>query len=477
MPGGVPPGQNAGVTDDDLARHLASLDRAELARRLTALARRDPQLRLALEVEVEAASGAIDVKKLKKELTAQLRVTNRSYDRRYARRYAQEADRALDVLATLLDAGHAEAVVALAEHCMKRIDTADRAIDDSGGYVGVVVDRLKALHHDACVVAGPDPGRLGARLVEWALTDDSDREWFLDAPTRYADVLGDEGLAAFRKRVEPEWDALPPAPPTPTPFGRSWDPWRFRVSFLREGLARASGSVDELVAVLSRDLSSPRQFERIAEALEAAGREREAIAWLERGDRAYAPAGDPGVRSRLLVAYLRDGQVEDALELAARAHTHAPSVRSYEELRTAAEACGEWPERRDEALDRLRGADRFGGRASAVRAQLGEGDLDGAWADATEGGCDNGTWLELADRSREHRPDDAMRVYGSLLKEALEIADDQHYAHVVDLLGRWRDTLHLHGRKRELDLQVAAIRELYARRTRLLKRLDSAGFV
>ncbi|GIU94960.1 MAG: hypothetical protein KatS3mg012_1417 [Gaiellaceae bacterium] len=360
---------------------------------------------------------------------------------------------------------------------MKRIDTADRAIDDSGGYVATVADRLKALHHDACLAARPDARALGARLGEWALTDDSDRKWFLHARMRYADVLGDEGLAAFRERVAPEWDALPSLPPTRTPFGRSWDSRRFRVTFLREGLARAGGSVDELVEVLSRDLSSPHQFERIAEALEQAGREREALAWLERGNRAYAPAGDPGVRSRLLAAYLRDGQVEDALELAARAHAQAPSVRTYAELRAAAEAAGEWPERREEALERLRRADRYGGRSSAVRAQLAEADLDGAWADATVGGCDDATWLELADASREHRPDDAARVYGRLLEDALEIADDRHYARVVDLLARWRDTLRLHGRARELDLQVAAIRELYARRPRLLKRLDGAGFV
>jgi tetratricopeptide (TPR) repeat protein len=465
------------VTDDQLARYLASLDREELVRRMTALARRDPQLRLALEAEAEAASSALDVRKLKKELTAQLRVTNRSYDRRYARRYAQQADAALDVLAALLDAGLAEQVVVLAEHCMKRIDTADRAIDDSGGYVATVADRLRTLHRDACLAARLDARALGFRLAEWALSDESDREWFLDALTRYADVLGDEGLAAFRERVEPEWDALPPLPPARTPSERSWDSRRFRITFLREGLARAGGSVDELVEVLARDLSSPRQFERIAEVLEQAGREREALAWLERGSRAYGPAGDAGVRSRLLAAYLRDGQVEDALELAARAHAQAPSLRTYEELRTAAAAAGEWAQRRDEALERLRGADRFGGRSSAVRAQLGEGDLDGAWADAGEGGCDPGTWLELADASREHRPEDAVRVYGRLVEDALEIADDRQYARVVDLLGRWRDTLRLHGRERELDLQVAAIRELYARRKRLLQRLDSAGFV
>lgn len=461
--------------DDPLARYLATLDQADLARRLHSLAQRDDALRLALTAEAEAAAGSIDVRRLKKELTAQLRVTNRSYDRRYARRYAAEADAALDVLASLLDAGHGAAVVELAEHCMKRLDTANRAIDDSGGYVRAPVERLKGIHHDACLLADPDRKKLGSRLADWALEDESDWEWFLDAPIRYADILGEDGLAAFRARVEPHWQALPPRPPSRERV-LGWEPARFRVTFLREGLARAGGSVDELIAVLAHDLSSPRQFERIADALEGAGREREALSWLERGNRVHAPSGEPALRSRIIAAYLRDGQVEDAVALAAAAHESAPSVRTYEELRTAADAQGDWPGRRPAALELLRAGERFGGRAGAVRAQLGEGDLAGAWADADEGGCDEATWLELADASRESRPDDAMRVYGSLLATALETADDRHYDRVIDLLGRWRVTLTLHGRAKELDLQVAAIRELYARRTRLLKRMDKAGF-
>ena len=90
--------------DDEVAQYLATLDHADLVRRLRLLAERDDSLRLALTAEAEAVTGSIDVRRLKKELTAQLRVTDRSYDWRYARRYAAEAEAALDVLASLLDA-------------------------------------------------------------------------------------------------------------------------------------------------------------------------------------------------------------------------------------------------------------------------------------------------------------------------------------------------------------------------------------
>jgi tetratricopeptide (TPR) repeat protein len=462
--------------DDEISRYLGTLEHADLVRRLRAIAERDEPLRLALTAEAEAAAGSIDLRRLKKELTVQLQVTDRSYDWRYARRYAVQADAALDVPASLLDGGHAAAVVELAEHCMKRLDTAGRSIDDSGGYLAGPIDRLKSLHHDACLLAERDPRELGTRLADWALSDESNWEWFLDAPTRYADVLGEDGLAAFSARIEPLWQALPPRPPARDRADGAWDPDRSKITYLREGLACAGGSVDELIDVLAHDLSSARQFARIADALEAAGREREALAWLERGNQVYSPPGEPELRSRIITAYLRDGQVEDAAALTGAAHESAPTVHTYEELRTVAEARGDWPARRAAALDVLRArGDRYGGRTAVVQAQLREDDLDGAWADADEGGVDDSTWLDLADASRGVRPDDAVRVYGWLVDRALEIADDLHYDRVVDLLGRWQATLRLHGRANEVDPRVAAIREQYARRTRLLKRMDRAG--
>lgn len=458
-----------------IRKRLSSLGHDELVERMLGLAERDDALWLVLAAEAKAVSGELDVKELRKQLTAKLRVTDRTYDWRYARRYAGEVDDALDLLAALLDAGRASEVVELAEHCMKRLDTAARNIDDSGGYVGVEVDRLKGIHHAACLSATTDPKKLALRLADWALADRSDWEWFLDAPTRYADVFGDEGLEVFRERIEPEWQRLPARPAARDRSGLSYEAGRFKVTYLREGLARAGGSVDELVAVLAQDLSSSRQFARIADALEEAGRDREALAWLERGNAVHLPAGDPTLRARIVAAYLRDGQVDDAVALAERAHLHAPSLATYVELRTASEAHGDWDERRPSVLERLRGADRFGGRSSAVRAQLAESDLTGAWADAREGGCDGGAWLELADASRESQPDSAVGVYRRLVEDELEHAGDGHYKRVVDLLQRWRATLEQHGRAGELAQDVSRIRERYKRRTRLLTRLDRAG--
>ena len=82
---------------------------------------------------------------------------------------------AIKLVEGVLEAGHAVQAIALAEHVMRRIDRALDRIDDSYGYVGVVVDRSADLHRRACEAARPDPRKLAARMLELALASSSMR--------------------------------------------------------------------------------------------------------------------------------------------------------------------------------------------------------------------------------------------------------------------------------------------------------------
>ena len=135
---------------------LEGLEPPELARRLLAVADRDDAFRLSLLAEARAAGGDLDVGALKKELTARLRISG-GYDSWYrSREYAVEVDAVLDLLDGLLASGHGDAVVALAEHVIKRLDTAMSRLDDSGGYLALPIGRVADIH---CARAVARPGR------------------------------------------------------------------------------------------------------------------------------------------------------------------------------------------------------------------------------------------------------------------------------------------------------------------------------
>jgi uncharacterized Zn finger protein len=321
------------------------------------------------------------------------------------------------------------------------------------------------LHHRACVAAHPDVRKLAARMLD--LTLKSEWAWFDDAPETYADVLGEQGLAVYRSRLER----------VAASTGLPAEGHRYRIQQLRESLARASGGVDELVAVMSVDLRSAYGYHRIANVLEDAGRSREALTWLERGLARFGPNGDARLRQALIDAYLRDGLAHDAVELASRAFDDEPIADTYGVLRRTAGAVGTWELHRGAALQRLRtrpgGWDR-GDRSEAVLAQLDEGALDAAWADAYEGGCRRNVWRRLADASRSTRPDDAVAVYRREVDALLE--GGTAYAKVVNVLRTWHATLAEAGRAEEFAADLDRLRTAHSRKRTFLRLLDEEQF-
>lgn len=80
--------------------------------------------------------------------------------------YATNIDSVLDSLQDLLDDGHAEAVIALAEHAIDRAEDAVGHVDDSDGWMSGIAERLQELHLAASVAAKPDPVALARTLFD-----------------------------------------------------------------------------------------------------------------------------------------------------------------------------------------------------------------------------------------------------------------------------------------------------------------------
>lgn len=66
-------------------------------------------------------------------------------------------------------------------------------------------------------------------------------EIFFGAARTYAHLLGDTGLAEYRRLAMQEWDELPPLGPDDE---RSWSSRRFRLTNIMLTLADLTGDVD-----------------------------------------------------------------------------------------------------------------------------------------------------------------------------------------------------------------------------------------
>lgn len=99
---------------------------------------------------------------------------------------------AIDAVAELLDQGRAEAVIELSEYALSGVERAIEQVDDSDGYMSMLLDQLQELHLTACRKAKPDPEALAERLFEWELNGEWDT--FYGAVKTYSRVLGKKGI-------------------------------------------------------------------------------------------------------------------------------------------------------------------------------------------------------------------------------------------------------------------------------------------
>jgi uncharacterized Zn finger protein len=482
------------ATMDQVRAHLAAQPKDALVELLVAQATDDERLRrrLLLEAARAAVPGAAraagpSVASMRAWIDEAARL-NDYLDDDEADDYVAGVEDVVEALERLLEDGHAGAVLELVEHAIEVAEPSMGYVDDSRGEVGGVLAQLAELHLAACEQADPDPPELAEWLFARELHGESDT--FFAVLGRYAEVLGPEGLTAYRKLAQAHWDQL--APRTAEAFDYLADHRRWRITHMMETLARVEGDVDGLVAVIARDLSHAYAYLRVAGVLCEAGRDDEALEWAERGMAAFPePRADSRLREFLAEQYHQRARHDDAVALAWQAFSAAPNLESYRALRQHVECGGgQWPDWRERALARLRehvsaaregrGVDRWAvvGRdhSELVRVFLWEGEVETAWAEAQAGGCAHVLWLELADRRAGEHPDEVLPVYQRAVEGLVARTGNDVYEEVVRLLRKVRELSARLGREAEFASQIASIRTTQRRKRNLMKLLDAVGW-
>lgn len=321
-----------------------------LAERLLAAARRDAVLLAELEV---AASGGTGADLVRRELDRALWVAD-CVEEEDAPTYVAAVDWGLGMLDKLISDGSADAVVELAEHALD-------LLADAVGKARTRVTRTPAcwaqeIHLRAVTTARPDGSELAERLFARAVAD----EWgvFANVVDDYAEPLGTAGCTRLLDLITREMERLPRLG-----SGQSGDGRRHTVLRLAERAARAE-SVDAVVDVLARSLTSARAFTRICEELITAGRPVQAVEYAERGLRECGSGrvdhGLGELRRLAIGLYATLSRDRDALDLAWCDFEAAPSLEGYQRLHQHGHSDQSWPEWRNKALKTLRAQPRLG---------------------------------------------------------------------------------------------------------------------
>ncbi len=473
---------------EEVERRLARLERDELQALLANELRRDEGLLERMRLHFAAPAGAggsgggVDVDAFRRAIDLACDPPGRVDPYEWVR----GVEEVLDAVEELLVEGAVAAAVELIEHAIDAVVGSRWRLDDSDGHTTTLLERLERMHALACERQRPDPESLAERLLCFWL--DGEAELFMEATETHAGPLGERGLPRYRELAEARWEQV--AALEPGDEG-SWSEDRFRITATMERLARESGDLNELVAVLARDLSDPYAFLRIAEACAEGGRPELGVEWAERGIDAFPDSPDPRLQSFLVDSYEAADRSGDALEMAWERFADRPGLAGYRELKPHAERLGEWPRRRERAHGLLRQRARrrreqspFSGsgfrlpradHSELVRILLWEGEVEAAWREAEAGGCDESLWLRLAELREDGHPEDALGVYLARIEPTVDRKSKADYADAVALIERAGVILRRLGRASEHAELVAEIRANHARKRNLIALLEGAG--
>ncbi|MBL8214852.1 MAG: hypothetical protein JNK87_29300 [Bryobacterales bacterium] len=375
--------------------------------------------------------------------------------------WAAGIDSVITSVERLLTTSEAEAAIALCESALKSLSKAIHHVDDSDGNFQELRDRLEHIHHRACQQCAPNAIALAKRL--FAIELRSDFDIFDRAAARYADILGPAGMAAYRKLAEAEWTKVPPRDHRSKGIGRD----HFRITRIMETLAKLTGDVEQIVAVLRRDLSHPYDYLQIAEAYRDAGRMDASVYWAEQGVQIFSQRPDSRLQQFLAHEYHRLGRHQEAMHLAWAIFADRPCLETYGQLEKHARQAEAWPIWREKAIAEIRKrAERD--NTLLVEIALHEGDADWAWTEA-QAGCSAHVLFKVAEQRQRTHPGDAGRVYLSLAQREIP---SSRYEGAVQLLVKAAALMAEAGQRDDFAEQLDKLRTKYKLKRNLIREIE-----
>ena len=248
-----------------------------------------------------------------------------------------------------------------------------------------------------------------------------------------------------------------------------------------ERLAECTGGTDALVEVLSRDVTSGWDVFRIAQRLSADGRDDEALDWLARGMTEFPP--NPRLRTLAAACHVRADRRAEAGELLWKNFNECSSLDAFVALHDA--TAEQFPVWRDRAIAKLQAqpatSARFTstpyrpeGRSTLVEVLLWEGDAEGAWRVAMDGGCRDDLWLQLARQRAAINPADAIPILLLAANQKIGYKNRDSYKVAADLLAEAGPLFDRCERSEDFEAHLTALRSTHRAKWALREELNRA---
>ena len=467
---------------EQLRQYLETLPEDELRDLLMEAADRDRNFRDKLLFTAKSASskGTANLHGIISQAT---RINRYDED---ACNYAERLSDLADLLEKRIDAGDAK-LVELIEDAIIQAERGLEQIDDSDGEAYSGIERLSEVHRIACSRLNPEPVALAERLFCHQMEGGSDT--FYAILPGYAAALGEAGLVRYEEQVLESWGELPKLAPGDG-IHHVWNARHSRLENAMTELATRCGDVETLIAIHSRDLSSPHNILRLAEFLKKHQRFDEALARAEEGIASFPDDhGLDGLKVFVINDYLRRNNPDAVEKLAWERFERRPGDATFFELLKTAKQIDRLDSLRQRAMSFLearvaseeasgvkRPAWLYGTRDTLLEIHLAEKNAEAMWATLKGGPTSSRLWEKCADLRGDSHPEDAIPLYFKLLPQAVnEGSNNARYERafrIVQSIGKLRRK---QDRAADFKQESARIRLEYKAKRNFIKLLSVLG--
>jgi len=440
--------------------HLRSKSVDFLADMIVEMAERD--LSLFRKLELGATTAQLDDAGLEARLRKAIdgaTVTHDYIDYASVPDWAEGVEEILEAIEQLLPERSGVALN-LARRATDRIERALASIDDSDGHCGALLEHAEEIHLAAATELRPEPVQFARDLFARDMKSEySQIDSFVE---NYQDVLGERGLAEYRRLAEAALEKCS-ARSRKSEGTSDLD----RLVNIMDFFAEREGDVEARIALRKRDLSSPYEYLALARFCLEHHRGQEALRYAEEGLWRFEDGRqDEGLvllAADLLESADRRGDAEAHLW---RAFEKIPSFQLYARLRKIG---GEdAPQRSLKSLEQRCTRQRSGGWNSPsdliVEIHMSEKAFDDAWASLRRFDVSTGLKSELAKATEKTHPTEAIAIYEA---DVERLATGGGYAEAARLVKR----MSVLRSKSEHVAYLAALKERHGRKRNFMKQL------
>jgi hypothetical protein len=268
---------------------------------------------------------------------------------------------------------------------------------------------------------------------------DGDYDTFGDAAQLYADVLGEPGLAEYRRLAAKAWEKLPKRSGKGRGYDNEFSRGHERLKAILDFFAERAGDIDTRIALRAHDLSSAWRYLELARFCQTQGRVDDALRRAEEGLWVFED-GQPDQRlvSFTVELLLKAGRNVDAETLLWRTFEKAPGLELYKCLRKLGGKTA--LKRIIEILEtRSAGKERAGWYTTAdllVSILVEENMFGAAWTAVREQKVSFGVRIALADASGTMYPREALEVYAERVNQFVITGGNHSYGEAAKLIAR-----------------------------------------